>query len=136
MKRTESSGGVVINFKREILVVSQKGSSWSLPKGRIEKSEDKIQAAKREIYEESGIKKLEFIKELGNYKRHKMDKKNNDDKSELKTISIFLFKTNETNLKPIDKDNPEARWVKKDKVVKLLTHRKDKEFFLSILDKI
>ena len=136
MKRTESSGGVVINFKREILVVSQKGSSWSLPKGRIEKSEDKIQAAKREIYEESGIKKLEFIKELGSYKRHKMDKKNNDDKSELKTISIFLFKTNETNLKPIDKDNPEARWVKKDKVVKLLTHRKDKEFFLSILDKI
>jgi hypothetical protein len=40
------------------------------------------------------------------------------------------------NLKPKDADNPEARWVKKDEVVNILTHQKDKDFFTSILSEI
>jgi hypothetical protein len=32
-------------------------------------------------------------------------------------------------LNPVDKDNPEARWVKKQEVSKLLTHPKDRAFF-------
>lgn len=55
-KKTKSAGGIVINEKREIcLLVSQHGTSWSLPKGHIEKGEDAMMAAKREIYEETGI---------------------------------------------------------------------------------
>ncbi|MBI2106871.1 NUDIX hydrolase [Candidatus Woesearchaeota archaeon] len=102
----------------------------------MEINEDKIQAAKREIYEEAGIKKLKLIKELGSYKRYKMDLNNEDDKSELKTIFMFLFETNEEKLKPIDPRNPKARWVDKKDVANLLTHKKDKEFFLKIKDKI
>ena len=58
MKRTQSAGGVVLNKKNEVLVVNQRGNSWSLPKGHIEDGEDKIQTAKREVYEESGINQL------------------------------------------------------------------------------
>ena len=54
MKHTQSAGGVVLNKKGEVLVVSQRGTSWSLPKGHIDKGEDALGAAKREIYEESG----------------------------------------------------------------------------------
>jgi capsule polysaccharide modification protein KpsS len=39
-------------------------------------------------------------------------------------------------LKPIDKDNPEAIWVEKDKVSDILTHKKDKEFFLKKLPEL
>ncbi len=130
MKKTKSSGGIILNSKNQVLVVNQRGTSWSLPKGGIEKGENKIQAAKREIYEESGIKELEFVKDLGSYQRYKMDKYNKDDKSELKTIFMSLFKTDENKLKPIDPHNPEAKWVDKEKVADLLTHKKDKEFFL------
>jgi len=49
---------------------------------------------------------------------------------------MFLFETIEEKLKPIDPTNPEARWVEKDKVADLLTHKKDKEFFLSVLGEI
>ncbi len=49
---------------------------------------------------------------------------------------MFLFKTNQEVLKPIDPENPEARWVEKEKVAELLTHTKDKEFFLSVMNKI
>lgn len=133
-KKTKSAGGVVKNSKGEILVVNQWGKSWSLPKGHIDDGEDMVSAAKREIYEESGIKEenLEFIKELGDYKRYK----SGNDKSELKHIFIFLFKTDSTKLNPVDPHNPKARWVPKEKVVDLLTFKKDKEFFLKIKDKI
>lgn len=136
MKYTESAGGVVINKDGLVLVVNQNGNSWSLPKGHIDEGEEKVEAAVREIYEESGISKLEFIKELGNYQRYKIGLNGGDDKSELKTIYMFLFKTEEQNLKPIDPGNPEALWVEKNKVADLLTHKKDKEFFLSIKNKI
>lgn len=135
MKHTQSAGGVVLNNRDEVLVVNQRGISWSLPKGHIEKDENKIEAAEREIFEESGIKNLELIKELGSYQRHKIGKDVKiDDKSELKTIFMFLFRTDEVDLKPRDKHNPEARWVSKEKVVGLLTHPKDKDFFLSIFE--
>ncbi len=49
---------------------------------------------------------------------------------------MFLFKAQEISLKPIDPKNPEARWVQKENVPDLLTHPKDKEFFLSIQSKI
>jgi len=131
-KNTKSAGGVVMNQKGEILVVNQRGTSWSLPKGHIEEGEDQITAAKREVYEESGINQLEFIHELGSYQRYKIGKDGGEDKSELKTMHMFLFKTNQDSLKPVDIENPEARWVEKEKVADLLTHPKDKEFFLKI----
>jgi 8-oxo-dGTP pyrophosphatase MutT (NUDIX family) len=135
MRETKSAGGVVINNDR-VLVVNQKGTSWSLPKGHVEDGEDKITAARREIYEESGIKELKLIEKLGDYQRHRISKDGGDDLSELKTIFMFLFNTDIEELKPIDPENPEARWVEKGKVVELLTHSKDKGFFESVLDKI
>ncbi len=135
-KKTQSAGGIVINKEGLVLVVSQQGLSWSLPKGHIEQGESKLEAAKREIYEESGIKQLEYIEDLGSYSRYKIAKDGGDNLSEQKTIFLFFFKTNETELKPVDQDNPEARWVKKEEVANLLTHPKDKEFFLSVIDRI
>jgi 8-oxo-dGTP pyrophosphatase MutT (NUDIX family) len=129
MKKTRSAGGVVLNDEGEVLVVSQRGRSWSLPKGHIDRGEDALAAAKREIYEESGIGDLELIRELGTYERHKISLDGGDDRSERKAITMFLFRTHEKVLKPVDPDNPEARWVEKSEVARLLTHERDKEFF-------
>ena len=49
---------------------------------------------------------------------------------------MFLFTTKEEKLKPIDPGNPEARWVKKEEVAEFLTHKRDKEFFLSVIGEI
>lgn len=129
MKRTESAGGVVLNSRGEILVVSQLGTSWSLPKGHIEEGEDKLTAARREIHEETGVTRLELVRELGSYTRFKL-KGAAEDPSELKTIHMFLFTTDEEELKPVDPDNPEARWVESGAVANLLTHPRDREFYL------
>lgn len=136
MNRSYSAGGVVLNSLGQVLVVNQHGKSWSLPKGHLDPGEDALTAAKREIYEESGISQLELIHELGTYERYRIGLDTPDDRASLKVITLFLFRTHQKELKPIDPDNPQALWVEKNQVAKLLTHQKDKEFFLSILDKI
>ncbi|MDA1316463.1 MAG: NUDIX domain-containing protein [bacterium] len=132
-KHTTSAGGVVINTDNMVLVVNQNGNSWSLPKGHIDIGEDEVTAAKREIYEESGISELTYIKKLGTYARHRIGIQGGEDTSEIKTIHMHLFTTNQKELSPQDTENPEARWVKKEEVANLLTHPKDKEFYLSIM---
>lgn len=133
---THSAGGIVVNPYGKVLVVNQHGTSWSLPKGHVEEGEDILSAAKREIYEESGVTELELIEYLGEYQRYRISKKGSEDISELKIIHLYLFKTTQTELKPVDPENPEAIWVDKYFVVNYLTHQKDREFYLNIVDKI
>lgn len=136
MRRTYSGGGVVIDTRGKVLIVSQHGRSWSLPKGHAESEENILEAAKREIYEETGITQLHLIKELGTYERPKLDSENKDDQEELKVITIFLFTTTQEHLEPHDPENPKARWVEANDVEKILTHPKDKAFFRKIKKEI
>ena len=128
-----SAGGVVLNAQGQVLVVNQNGDSWSLPKGHKDPEEVPLETAKREIYEESGISQLEYIRDLGTYQRFRY-KQGIENKEVRKNITMFLFRTNQIELKPVDPENPEARWVDKDKVVELLSFPKDKEFFQGVLN--
>ncbi len=137
MLESKVAGGVVLNKDGVILVVNQNGVSWSFPKGHLEDGEDALTAATREIQEETGVTQLEYLGELGSYSRYKIAKDiKEEDTSERKHITMFLFRTDQMKLQPIDPDNPEARWVKREEVVDLLTHKKDKEFWLSVKDKL
>ena len=130
MKITDSAGGVVLNEKGEVLVVRQPGGSWSLPKGHLDSGESALGAAQREIMEESGVRDLTLLKDLGSYERYRIGlKKNEEDQTELKHIHLFLFTTKDFRLKPIDPLHTQARWVSKENVAEVLTHPKDKLFF-------
>ena len=135
-KVTVSAGGVVINQQRMILVVNQNGTSWSLPKGHVNSGEEPLQAAIREITEESGIADLHFLRALGAYGRFKLGKNTGEDKHEWKVLLFFLFKAKQDELNPKDPHHPQARWVHPDEVEALLTHPKDKAFYKSIRSQI
>ena len=128
-KETKCAGGIIYNDKNEVVIVNQNHDSWSLPKGHIDSGESSLEAALREIYEETGIKNPTYIKSLGKFKRYRIGLDGNDDLSELKTIAIYLFKSNQINLQPIDPNNPEAIWVNVEEAYKLLSHKEDKSFF-------
>jgi len=128
-KYVQCAGGIIINKKMQVAIVNQNKDSWSLPKGHIDPGETELETAKREIYEETGIIKLQYVKPIGNYGRFRIGLDGNDDFSEHKTIHIFLFTSNQKILTPIDPHNPEAKWVDYNKVEKLLTHPEDKKFF-------
>ncbi|HBU06993.1 MAG TPA: hypothetical protein DEB09_02825 [Candidatus Magasanikbacteria bacterium] len=120
-------GGVIINNGNVLIVFQNKTKTWTLPKGHIDNNESVEETARREIYEESGIKDLIFIKELGLYTRG--TKKDLDIK---KKITMLHFTTTETNLQATDPDNPEAKWIPIDKVADILSYDEDKNFFLKI----
>lgn len=131
---TQSAGGLVVNPDGNILIVNQKGNSWSLPKGHVDPGEDLLSTAIREILEESGVTDLCFVCDLGSYKRYRIAKDGvSDDMSELKEIMIFLFTSGQKELKPVDPDNPEARWASESEAMSLLSHKKDKEFLAASL---
>ncbi|HMO49908.1 MAG TPA: NUDIX domain-containing protein [Kiritimatiellia bacterium] len=134
--KTTSAGGVVINPQGQVLIVNQRGNSWSLPKGHVDEGEDLLAAARREIFEESGVSDLRFVSELGSFERARIGKQGGEDTSEMKTLHFFLFITRQMTLCPQDKDNPEARWVELEEASALLTHPKDQAFFSGILPEV
>jgi len=50
-----SAGGLVVEGTRILLISTQEGRRWQLPKGHIERGESPEQAAVREIEEETGV---------------------------------------------------------------------------------
>ena len=49
-----AGGGIVINTQGEVLLIKRLGY-WDLPKGKIEKGEDTVSGAIREVSEETGV---------------------------------------------------------------------------------
>ena len=83
IKKVICAGGIVINDKQEVAIVNQNHDSYSLPKGHVDQGESYLDAGKREIYEETGIEDLQYIKDMGSYSRYKIGLDGKDDVSEL-----------------------------------------------------
>jgi ADP-ribose pyrophosphatase YjhB (NUDIX family) len=124
MKIEYSAGGVVVNDSRVLLVFQKATQAWSLPKGHIENLETEEAAARREILEESGLKNIELIRFLGRYERS-----TKRDIHVRKSISIFLFSTNQNKAVPICDDVSSCKWVSISDVSATLTYIEDSTFF-------
>ncbi len=56
-KIVEAAGGVVRSSSGKVLVLQRRGK-WDLPKGKVEEGEQPVEAALREVGEETGLKGL------------------------------------------------------------------------------
>jgi putative (di)nucleoside polyphosphate hydrolase len=136
-----SAGGVIVNPAGQILLVQQHNNSWSFPKGGVNEGESDFDAALREIAEETGLTKLEYVGPLGSYERYSISL---DGKSETKDWgsrkrTFFLFKTADPvadGFNDPDGEVTDVRFVSLDEAHELLTHPKDKEFLTSVRAKV
>ena len=131
--QTITAGGIILNELEEIVIVNQNHDSWSLPKGHLEKGETLLEAAIREIYEETGLINISLNKDLGFYDRFRIGLDGKDDLTESKRIHLFLFFCKKQKLQPIDPLNPEAIWTSQKNAIKCLTHPKDKSFLENLI---
>lgn len=122
-----SAGAMIINEGRVLLVFQKKTQTWAFPKGHIEDGESEFQAVLREVEEETGICKLNFIKNLGKYARHSRKSAN-----VIKHISMFLFTTKEFVINPKTADVTKVDWVTPARVCDLLSYDEDKHFYSSV----
>lgn len=61
-RKEQGAGAVILNSKNEVLLIFKKWTkNWEFPQGKIEPGETPLNAAKREVVEETGLTKLRFL---------------------------------------------------------------------------
>jgi len=70
-------GIVLLNHENNIFVgkrIDNPKNSWQMPQGGVDQNENFLQAAKRELEEETGIKSVKLIKELDGWFKYDLPK--------------------------------------------------------------
>jgi 8-oxo-dGTP pyrophosphatase MutT (NUDIX family) len=124
--REFSAGGVVVRNRRGrpyIAAVRVKdGAVLALPKGHIDAGESSVEAAAREVREETGVEgslveKLEDVRYW--YTR--------DGTRVLKVVSFYLFRYRSGSVRDHDYEVDSAEWVPLDEAPRLLSYRGEKQ---------
>ncbi|GDX52473.1 hypothetical protein LBMAG27_15200 [Bacteroidota bacterium] len=123
-KQIDAAGGLVENIQDEVLMIFRKGK-WDLPKGKVEKNEKKIEAAEREVEEETGIQKLKVKTQINFYpwkQEYTTHTYWENQKRIIKNTYWYLMKsTSDLNFIPQKEEGiTDVKWIKKDQVNELL----------------
>jgi len=134
VKKEKSAGAVI--FRKEkgkilfllICYGTKEKFWWDFPRGHIEKNETEKETAKREIFEETGIKNLKFLpgfKESHQYffKSHKSE---NNNQLIFKKNIIFLAETKTKKVK-LSFEHHDFAWLPYEKALEKLTFKDSRE---------
>ena len=125
--REFSAGGVVVRGDQVVTIVPTRRAAdgsrvLALPKGHVDPGESPIEAAAREVREETGIV-AEPVCELGEsrywYRR--------DGRTIGKTVSFFLFNHVEGDTADHDDEVEEVRWIGLREAATELSHTAERE---------
>jgi 8-oxo-dGTP pyrophosphatase MutT (NUDIX family) len=126
-EREVSAGGVVVREGEVVVIVPTRrapdgGRVLALPKGHVDPGETALQAAEREVREETGVV-AELVCELGEirywYRR--------SGRTVPKSVSFYLFSYLEGDTGDHDDEVEEARWIALEEAERTLTHAGERE---------
>ncbi|MBR0473165.1 MAG: NUDIX domain-containing protein [Methanosphaera sp.] len=128
MKKEKSCGAVVINSNNEVLLVYHNTGHISFPKGHMEKGENEIDTACREVFEETGIK-IEINKNI-KYVSTCSPKQN-----VIKDVVFFKAKPINNELKAQLEEVSKVEFVDIDKAFDIITYKNDKQILKNIIER-
>ena len=135
----KSAGGVIIGDSGTIvLVLAKDNTRWLFPKGHVETEETDEQAARREIEEETGLRDLEYIDDLGSYERHPLNPDGSPNTNVMKEIHMYLFAAApHAILAPVMiEEIIEARWFPFRELGEHIGNDKDRAWFATVADRV
>lgn len=131
MRKIYSAGGIVVKNKA-ILMLRKKNGDWVLPKGRIEIGETSIEAAIREVEEETGIF-AKIIKQVGDINYQYYNTWNNNEKVD-KFVTWFLMREINGKLNPLYEEGfVEVKYVSIELFEKIIKHEAEKQIIQKTL---
>ena len=124
-------GAVVLNKNNKVFVgkrIDNPGKFWQMPQGGVDEGEKYFDAMKRELFEETGIKDFEVIKEiegmteyeLPDYLLGKIWKGKYRGQRQKWFIVKFVGDEREINLQTKNPEFIEWKWVQKEKLPKII----------------
>jgi 8-oxo-dGTP pyrophosphatase MutT (NUDIX family) len=125
--REFSAGGVVVRGDQVVVIVPTRRAAdgsrvLALPKGHVDPGETSVQAATREVREETGIV-AEPVRPLGEsrywYRR--------DGRTIGKAVEFFLFHFVEGDTADHDDEVEEVRWIPLEEALTALSHAAERE---------
>lgn len=125
--REFSAGGVVVREREVVVIVPTRRAAdgskvLALPKGHVDPGETPVQAATREVREETGIH-AEAVAELGStrywYRR--------DGRTIGKEVLFFLFAHAGGDIADHDDEVEDVRWIALERAARELTHAAERE---------
>ena len=128
-------GIVLLNHENKIFVgkrIDNPADSWQMPQGGVDENEDFLQAAKRELEEETNIRTITVIKELNEWLTYDLPEnllgklwegKYRGQKQKW-FIMKFLGKNNEINVKTKNPEFLDWKWVNPSELPKIAVHFK------------
>lgn len=134
MKKIRSAGAIVFRRdKKEIKYLlicygTKEKFWWDFPRGQIEKGEKELETAKREIFEETGVKELKFLPHFQESYTYFFRGYKPNDKGELifKENIIFLTET-KTKKITLSAEHHNFAWLSYKEALKKLTYKNSKE---------
>jgi 8-oxo-dGTP pyrophosphatase MutT (NUDIX family) len=125
-ERLISSGGVVFRKSNSqvfyLLLGFKRRNIWCLPKGLIEPGESEIDAATREVREETGVNSLKLVDKIGviRYQFGYRDKRFD------KTVHFFLFETEQVET-TVGTEHDMYSWLAYDKAILALSYPNERD---------
>ena len=139
-------GAIVLNNKNRVFVGKRKDNpvdKWQMPQGGVNEGEKLIDAMKRELEEETGIKNIKILKEINGWSEYELPKyllgkiwrgKYRGQKQKW-FIVRFLGKDNEINLETKKPEFIEWQWLDIENLPRVIVEFK-KKVYEELLPKI
>ena len=121
-----AAGGVVVRPGDEPLIAvvqSRRGNDWGLPKGKLNREETPLAAARREVLEEVG-REVDVLDYLGTLSY--------DVRERPKVVQFWSMRALDGPRRPLARDVKAVRWLPLDRAIAKLTQPREKEFLRTV----
>ena len=139
-------GIIVLNVKNKVFVAKRKDNpidKWQMPQGGVDKGEDFLEAMRRELFEETGIRNIKIIKKIEKMYEYELPKNligiiwkgRYRGQQQKWFITKFLGNDDEINLNTSNPEFIEWKWIDVEKLPDVIVDFK-KKLYIDILKEI